>query len=92
MRRNHPTHFRTAVLPVHLFDKPAHRADERRQFSALRDGVGGIEPVLAGMVIPDRCARRLAPVHSAATVRHRGRPARGPVPCPRSAARAQVHG
>lgn len=77
---------------VHLLDKPAHEADERRQFSAFRDRVSSVVTVLADMVIPDRRAWRLAPVHSAATVRRRGRPARGPAPRPRPAARAQVHG
>lgn len=57
MRRNHPTHFRTAALPVHLLDEPTHGAEERRQFSALRDRVSSVVTVLAGMVIPDRRAR-----------------------------------
>src|SRR4029453_18909640 len=83
------------VAPEALFNlinQASHRTDERRQFASLGDDLCTVSTVLAGVGVADRGARRLAPVHPAATVTHRGGSARRLAPCPSSAARAPVHG
>ena len=63
----------------HLFGQgPSWRA-AAPQLPPLGDGVGGVAAVLEGIGVALRRARRFAPVHPAAAVRHRGRPARRPV-------------
>ena len=87
-----PQQGRGSLVFIDLFDEPIHVLEQGGKCSPLGDGLGGIAAMPQGMAIAPWCAGRLAAVHPAASVRHRGRLAGRPGPRPGSATRAQVHG
>src|SRR5262249_47830699 len=80
-------------LPVAL-SRPSqsiHGSHQRRNSSSVRNRLGGVPPMLIGVLVTLRSARRRPAVHPAAAVRHRWRLAPAPAPCPRPTPPAAVH-
>src|SRR5262249_31294636 len=68
-----------------------HGSHQRRNSSSVRNRLGGVPPMLIGVLVTLRGARGRPAVHPAAAVRHRWRLASAPAPCPRPTPPAAVH-
>src|SRR5262249_43714615 len=68
-----------------------HGSHQRRNSSSVRNRLGGVPPMLIGVLVRLRSAGRRPAVHPAAAVRHRWRLAPAPAPCPRPTPPAAVH-
>ena len=75
-----------------LFNKRSYVTQQRGERATPLDRFGSMPSVLESVSVTLWRARRWSAVHPAAAVRHRGRLARAPFPCLRSAPRAEVHG
>jgi hypothetical protein len=84
--------FRANLPAIPPWQSSAHpfsrRSQQRPNLAPICDRLGRVESALQRVLVTLRSAGRFSAVHPAAPVRHRGRLAWSPGPCPGSATRA----
>jgi hypothetical protein len=89
VRRTISIKMRSLALSITCHRKRFHRLQRRLNLASIGNRLGRVAAVFVGVLVTPWSARRFSAVHPAAAVRHRGRPALVPAPCPRPTTEAE---